>query len=50
VIYHEGYFDRGAVKVLVREHLHAVDDHTDRLWPLLALGLWADRLYGLDGS
>jgi asparagine synthase (glutamine-hydrolysing) len=50
VIYHEGYFDRDAVKVLVREHLHAVDDHSDQLWPLLALGLWADRLYGLDGS
>jgi hypothetical protein len=50
VIYQEGYFDHDAVETLVREHLSSVGDHSDQLWPLLSLGLWADRLYQLDGS
>jgi asparagine synthase (glutamine-hydrolysing) len=49
VIYQEGYFDRQAVRQLVREHSSSVRDHTDQLWPLLSLGLWADRFCGLDG-
>jgi len=49
VIYQEGYFDRHAVGELVREHAASVRDHSDQLWPLLSLGLWADRFYGLDG-
>jgi asparagine synthase (glutamine-hydrolysing) len=49
-IYEEGYFDRRAVGQLVREHSSCVRDHSDQLWPLLALGLWADRFYGLDGA
>jgi len=36
--------------VLVREHTASTHDHSDQLWPLLALGLWADRFYGLDGA
>ena len=46
-IYAEGYFDRDAVERLVREHASAQRDHSDRLWPLLAFGLWADRFHGL---
>jgi asparagine synthase (glutamine-hydrolysing) len=50
VLYEEGYFDRRAVGELVREHATSACDHSDELWPLLSLGLWADRFYGLDGS
>jgi asparagine synthase (glutamine-hydrolysing) len=49
-IYSEGYFDRDAVARLVAEHDAAACDHSDQLWPLLALGLWADRFHGLDVS
>jgi asparagine synthase (glutamine-hydrolysing) len=48
-IYREGYFDGAAVGGLVREHAASVRDHSDVLWPLLSLGLWVDRFYGLDG-
>jgi asparagine synthase (glutamine-hydrolysing) len=50
VIYKEGYFDRRAVAELVREHATAACDHSDELWPLLSLGLWADRFHGLDSA
>jgi asparagine synthase (glutamine-hydrolysing) len=50
VIYSEGYFDRRAVGALVREHVSAEHDHSERLWPLLSFGLWADRFHGLDGA
>jgi asparagine synthase (glutamine-hydrolysing) len=50
VLYQEGYFEREAVARLVREHMSQSADHSDQLWPLLALGLWADRFCGLDGS
>jgi asparagine synthase (glutamine-hydrolysing) len=50
VIYEEGYFDRGAVAQLVRQHASATCDHSDELWPLLSLGLWADRFHGLDSA
>ena len=49
VIYGEGYIDRPAAERLVREHADGTHDHSERLWPLLALGLWADRFHGLDG-
>jgi asparagine synthase (glutamine-hydrolysing) len=49
-IYGEGYFDRHAAEQLVREHAASTHDHSDQLWPLLSLGLWADRFYGLDGA
>lgn len=48
VLYEEGYFDREAVAGLVREHMALGADHSDRLWPLLALGLWVDRFCGRD--
>jgi len=50
VIYQEGYFERDPVRELVREHLSCDRDHSDQLWPLLSLGLWADRFCGLDGE
>jgi asparagine synthase (glutamine-hydrolysing) len=50
VIYNEGYFDRDAVAGLVREHVSCAHDHSDQLWPLLSLGVWADRFCGLDGA
>jgi asparagine synthase (glutamine-hydrolysing) len=47
-VYGEGYFDRDAAERLVREHATGSCDHSDLLWPLLSLGLWADRFHGLD--
>jgi asparagine synthase (glutamine-hydrolysing) len=49
-IYEDGWFDRDAASVLVDEHLSAARDHSELLWPLLAFGLWADRLFGLDAA
>lgn len=49
VIYGEGYFERAAVARLTDEHLVGAADHSAELWPLLSLGLWADRFCGLDG-
>jgi asparagine synthase (glutamine-hydrolysing) len=49
-IYREGWFDRAAAGRLAGEHSSAARDHSDLLWPLLALGLWADRFYGLDAG
>jgi asparagine synthase (glutamine-hydrolysing) len=45
-LYRDGWFDAGAAWRLVREHTAASHDHSDRLWPLLALGLWIDRFDG----
>ena len=50
VIFAEGYFDREVARGLVREHLRGGRDYSEQLWPLLSLGLWADRFHGLDGS
>jgi asparagine synthase (glutamine-hydrolysing) len=47
-IYREGYIKREVARELVREHASSVRDHSDLLWPLLALGLWMDRFFGLD--
>ena len=47
-IYGEGYFERQPVGTLVDEHLAGARDHSELLWPLLALGLWADRFHGLE--
>jgi asparagine synthase (glutamine-hydrolysing) len=49
-IYSEGYFDRDAAARLAREHASSTHDHSDQLWPLLSLGLWADRFHGVDGA
>jgi len=47
-LYEEGWFDRAAVGRLVQEHAATGADHSDQLWPLLALGLWADRFHGRE--
>ena len=47
-IYEQGYFDRAAVQRLLAEHQTAGADHSDQLWPLLSLGMWADRFHGLE--
>jgi asparagine synthase (glutamine-hydrolysing) len=49
-IYAEGYFDRAAAERLAREHAASTHDHSDQLWPLLSLGLWADRFHGIDAG
>ncbi len=49
-IYDEGYFDRAVAERLVREHATSAHDHSDRLWPLLSFGLWADRFHGVDAA
>ena len=49
-IYTEGYFDRQAVERLVHEHVSRAHDHSDELWPVLALGLWVDRFHGRDDA
>jgi asparagine synthase (glutamine-hydrolysing) len=49
-VYGEGYFDRDAARELIREHASSARDHSDLLWPLLALGLWMDRFLGLDAG
>jgi asparagine synthase (glutamine-hydrolysing) len=48
-LYTDGYFDCDAVQALVRGHSAGARDHSERLWPLLSLGLWVDRFSGLDG-
>jgi asparagine synthase (glutamine-hydrolysing) len=48
-IYGEGYFDRAAATALADRHAAGRHDHSDVLWPLLALGVWADRFFGADG-
>jgi asparagine synthase (glutamine-hydrolysing) len=43
-VFDEGWLDRGAITGLVDEHLAADHDHSSALWPVLALGLWLERL------
>ncbi|MEA2228304.1 MAG: hypothetical protein QOF04_1934 [Solirubrobacteraceae bacterium] len=43
----EGWFDRGQATRLVREHA-AGEDRSSVLWPVLAFGLWLDRLRGAE--
>jgi asparagine synthase (glutamine-hydrolysing) len=40
-VYEEGWFDREAVRSLVKEHLLARANHATTLWPLFALGCWS---------
>jgi asparagine synthase (glutamine-hydrolysing) len=45
-MFEEGWFARDAAVVAVEEHLAGERDQGDVLWPLLAFGLWLDRLRG----
>jgi asparagine synthase (glutamine-hydrolysing) len=47
-LFEEGWFDRRAVSALLEEHSRCKRDWSGSLWPLLALGLWLDRLRGRD--
>jgi len=49
-LYEEEWFDRGAVATAFEEHRRGAADKTPVLWPLLALGLWLDRVRGRDGA
>ena len=49
-LYGEGWIDRAAARGLADEHATGRHDHTQVLWPLLALGLWLDRRRGHDGA
>ncbi len=49
-IFEQGWFDRGEADRLLSEHVVAAQDHSDVLWPLLALGLWGDRVFGRDAA
>jgi asparagine synthase (glutamine-hydrolysing) len=42
----EGWFDREQAARMVAEHRSGAQDATAALWPLLAFGLWLDRVRG----
>jgi asparagine synthase (glutamine-hydrolysing) len=44
----EGWFERREVAALVAEHRAGTRDRSDAIWPLLAFGLWLDRIRGRD--
>jgi asparagine synthase (glutamine-hydrolysing) len=46
----EGWFDRGKAAALVAEHHAGTRDRSGAIWPLLAFGLWLDRIRGRDLS
>jgi asparagine synthase (glutamine-hydrolysing) len=46
VAFEEGWFDRTAARQMVDDHLAGRSDWSHALWPLLAFGLWLDRLRG----
>jgi asparagine synthase (glutamine-hydrolysing) len=48
--YEEGWFDRAAVGRLVSGHRSGAQDNSAALWPLLAFGLWLDRMRGREQS
>jgi hypothetical protein len=45
----EGWIDRAAASKLLDAH-RAGADHSAELWPLMAFGLWLDRLRGRDAG
>jgi asparagine synthase (glutamine-hydrolysing) len=49
-LYTQGWFDRRATADLVGRHQSGARDHSELIWPLLSLGLWADKLFGLDAG
>jgi asparagine synthase (glutamine-hydrolysing) len=49
-IYEDGWFDRGAARDLISQHLAGERDNSDLLWPLLTFGVWADRMFGIDAG
>jgi asparagine synthase (glutamine-hydrolysing) len=48
--FEEGWFDRGEASRLVAEHRAGERDASPVLWPLLAFGLWLDRIRGVPST
>jgi asparagine synthase (glutamine-hydrolysing) len=48
--FEEGWFDRDEASRMVAEHQAGTRDATAALWPLLAFGLWLDRVRGREAS
>ena len=46
----EGWFDRGEAASLLAEHRAGTRDRSAAIWPLLAFGLWLDRIRGRELS
>jgi asparagine synthase (glutamine-hydrolysing) len=44
----EGWFDRATAAAIVAEHRAGTRDLSAAIWPLLAFGLWLDRLRGRE--
>jgi len=44
----EGWFNRVEAAALVAEHRAGAADRSDAIWPLLAFGLWLDRIRGRE--
>jgi asparagine synthase (glutamine-hydrolysing) len=44
--FEEGWFDRAAARRMVDDHLAGRADWSHAIWPLLAFGLWLDRIRG----
>jgi asparagine synthase (glutamine-hydrolysing) len=46
----EGWIDRATASRLFDAHVAGTADHSAELWPLMAFGLWLDRLRGRDAG
>ena len=46
----EGWIDRAAAAKLLDRHIAGETDGSAALWPILAFGLWLDRLRGRDAG
>ena len=46
----EGWIDRTAAARALDDHIAGAADNSAQLWPLLAFGLWLDRLRGRDAG
>jgi asparagine synthase (glutamine-hydrolysing) len=49
-VFDEGWFDRAEAGALIAEHRAGIRDRSAAIWPLLAFGLWLDRMRGLEAS
>ena len=46
----EGWIDRAAASKALDDHIRGDADNSAALWPILAFGLWLDRLRGRDAG
>jgi asparagine synthase (glutamine-hydrolysing) len=44
----EGWFDRDEAAAVVAEHQAGSRDRSGAIWPLLAFGVWLDRIRGVE--